>query len=522
MRRRDFLKVTALESLARPAPAAGVIEVDPTPRFELSPYLYMQFMEPLGATDGSVEAAWNHERAAWREDFIRATKKLAPTMIRWGGIFIDYYRWREAVGPREQRKPVINLMWGGIESNQVGTAELVELARTTGAELLIAVNFESDGRPRYQKALGGARTAGAEEAASWVAYCNQPGHPERLAHGFREPFGIRFWQIGNETSYSPQGFDAVTAARKTLEFARAMRAVDPEIQLIAWGDEDYGARRAGRKPGNWAQRMLEIAGDQINLLAFHHMYNPDDPEQPALAYGQFRIDPDRAWAVLMDAWKPHEAKIQRIRESLGAVKFPLALTECHYSIPGRNRGEVLSSWAAGVSYARLLNAHERHGDLLKIATAADFCGTRWQVVALMIPMPAGETFLMPVAQVMRLYRHHTGKHALAVVKAPSDLDVTASSSAGRLYLHVVNTRKDRSIQARVEVRNRAIGSGRAWEISAEPFLEIHERNASLLEPVEKPFVPGQPWSFAPASVTALELAMEPGPQTGLAFQAACS
>ena len=40
----------------------SVIELDPTPLFELSPYLFMQFMEPLGATDGSVEAAWDHLR----------------------------------------------------------------------------------------------------------------------------------------------------------------------------------------------------------------------------------------------------------------------------------------------------------------------------------------------------------------------------------------------------------------------------------------------------------------------------
>ena len=41
---------------------SGAVLVDPKPLFELSPYLYMQFMEPLGATDGSVEAAWDHLR----------------------------------------------------------------------------------------------------------------------------------------------------------------------------------------------------------------------------------------------------------------------------------------------------------------------------------------------------------------------------------------------------------------------------------------------------------------------------
>ena len=117
--------------------------VDPTPLFELSPYLYMQFMEPLGATDGSVEAAWDHLSDRWRDDVVAVTRELAPTMMRWGGIFADFYRWREGVGPRDRRPPMLNLLWGGIESNQVGTGEFVSLCKAVGAEPLICVNFES-------------------------------------------------------------------------------------------------------------------------------------------------------------------------------------------------------------------------------------------------------------------------------------------------------------------------------------------------------------------------------------------
>ena len=126
--------------------------VDPVPLFELSPYLYMQFMEPLGSTDGSVEAAWDHTADRWRDDVLAVTRDLAPTMMRWGGIFVDFYRWREGVGPRNQRPSMVNLLWGGIESNQVGTMEFVDLCRASGAEPLICVNFESDGRRQYVKA----------------------------------------------------------------------------------------------------------------------------------------------------------------------------------------------------------------------------------------------------------------------------------------------------------------------------------------------------------------------------------
>ena len=123
----------------------------------------------------------------------------------------------------------------------------------------------------------------------------------------------------------------------------------------------------------------------------------------------YRRDPDAAWDQLMTAWETADAKIKTVRQSLGAHKIPLAMTECHFVIPGRDRGDVLASWAAGVSYARILNKHQRHGDVLKIATAADFCGTRWQNNAVIIPTPKdnNSAYLQPVARVMRLYRHHS-------------------------------------------------------------------------------------------------------------------
>src|SRR5215831_17281895 len=132
--------------LAAQARETSEIAIDPAPLHDLSPFLFMQFMEPLGATDGSVEAAWDHVREDWREDVVDVTRELAPPMMRWGGIFADFYRWREGVGPRDRRPSMLNLLWGGIESNQVGTQEFVDFCRRVGADPLICVNFESDGR----------------------------------------------------------------------------------------------------------------------------------------------------------------------------------------------------------------------------------------------------------------------------------------------------------------------------------------------------------------------------------------
>lgn len=476
--------------------AAGVptLTVKPGPRYELSPFLYMQFMEPLGVTDSSVEAAWDHRRDAWREDVVTATRDLAPAMIRWGGIFSDFYRWREGVGPRNRRVPMHNLQWGGIESNQVGTAEFVQFCRAVGAEPLMAVNFESDGRENYREARGRVRTADAREAADWVAYCNDPSNAERIAHGHPQPLTIRYWQLGNETSYSRSGFDLETAARKTIEFARAMRQSDPGIQLIAWGDS------------GWAARMAELAGEHVQFLAFHHMFNPEAPARPVLRGESYRRDPDATWQQLMDAWKKHDEKIREVREGASRYRLPLALTECHFSIPGRNRCEVLSTWAAGVSYARLLNTQERHGDVLKIATAADFCGTRWQVNAVMIPVPGGKSYLMPVARVMRLYRHHVGRHAVEITGLPDGLDVVASRTDNRFFLHVVNTRRTQSVRAQLAVDGSVLSGGRVFEIADDPMTEVSELNSDTAMKVAETTLPRSGlWDFPAASVSAVEI-----------------
>lgn len=470
------------------------LTVKPAPLFELSPFLYMQFMEPLGTTDGSVEAAWDHLRDRWRPDVVNATRELAPTMLRWGGIFADFYRWREGVGPRAQRLPMLNLCWGGVESNQVGTAEFCDFARQTGAEPLVCANFESDGRKQYTQAKGSVRTADAREAADWVAYCNAPANAERRAHGVEQPLGIKYWQIGNETSYDRNGFNLETAAKKTVEFAQAMRQADPAVQLIAWGDS------------GWAARMSEVVGEHVQFLAFHHMFDPDNSKQPVLRGELYRRDPEATWHQLMEAWKLNDRKIREVRESRGSSKLPLAMTECHFAIPGRDRCDVLSTWAAGVSYARILNNHQRHGEALKIATAADFCGTRWQVNAVMIPVPGGQAYLMPVARVMRLFRHHLGSHAVSLAQTPDGLDVVASRRGQKLFLHVVNTLRTRSVRAQLGVAGGRITGGRVFQIADDPMVEISPLNsAGVMKTVEEPLPPEGVWDFPAASVSAVEV-----------------
>jgi alpha-L-arabinofuranosidase len=469
------------------------IRIDPTVKFDLSPYLFMQLMEPLGTTDGSVDAAWDFREDRWRPDFIKVAKELAPTLIRWpGGCFSSYYRWKEAIGPRSKRKPIYNILWGGLESNQAGTHEYIDFCRAIGADALISVNMESDGRQKWANYRGSRRSAGPKEAADWVDYCNNPSNILRIKNGAKEPFNVRLWQLGNETSYNPNGFDCETAARRTRVFAKAMRKVDPDIRLIGWGDS------------GWAGCMLEVAGGELDYIAFHNHYRSGLEGSP-LQWNEYRDDMKKTWRHLMNAYKITERRMEEMREQVAGTDVKLAMTESHFSAPGRNRCDVLTSWASGVANARVLNVQERNGDILEIATLADFCGTCWRTNAIILCQPGRKTYMMPVARVMALYRRHRGNKEVGVTDRPKDLDVTASRRGSTLFLHVVNTNRTKAVDTSLKIGGLKIASGSVFQIAVDPAFEVDQHNDETLAPVKLPLPKSGRWTFPQASVSAVRM-----------------
>jgi hypothetical protein len=115
--------------------------------------------------------------------------------------------------------------------------------------------------------------------------------------------------------------------------------------------------------------------------------------------------------------------------------------------------------------------------------------------------------MMPVALVMALYRHHTGEQALGVAKTPDGLDVTASRTGERVYLHVVNTNRDRSVTAKLRIEDTSIRSGQIFELAANPEFEVIETQAHEIKPVQKDLPPDGSWTFPAASVSAVELSV---------------
>ena len=75
------------------------------------------------------------------------------------------------------------------ETNAFGIHEFIRLCRLTGAEPYLAANTAS----------GSSR-----EFHDWVSYCNAPANTvslasERASNGDKDPFGVRWWGVGNES-----------------------------------------------------------------------------------------------------------------------------------------------------------------------------------------------------------------------------------------------------------------------------------------------------------------------------------
>jgi alpha-N-arabinofuranosidase len=478
--------------------------VDPTPLFPISPRLYMQFMEPLGVTDSSVEAAWDYATDDWREDFVGAVRQLSPGAIRFGGNFSRYYKWREGVGPSSNRPWMRNYDWGGKETNRVGTHEFVSFCRRVSAEPFYCVNFEGDGIQAFKHTPEGDRTGDAQEAADWVSYTNDPDNKERKAHGFPDPYNLKLWQVGNETSYVREAFPKEHAIARTIEFAKAMRARDPNIQIIGWGDKGRGDKKL------WAGDLLRQAGEHINYVAIHMMGQSPTRLDTALSGPRYQSNPHRAWQELLELSNKIETRIQELEDTIAEQRSPvgIAVTEGHLSLKPHNANPILFEWVSAVYHARSFNIYQRHGGRVKIATAADFNGTRWTVMAVHTPVPRGKTFLLPVASIARLFRAHNGEQGIQVRHTPPNLDVAASRTGDTVFLHVLNLDSRNSVEASFGVQGRRIATGRVHEIAPDDLrASVDQDRPDTFEPVEKTISsPGTlRWRFPAASVSAVEL-----------------
>ena len=176
------------------------------------------------------------------------------------------------------------------------------------------------------------------------------------------------------------------------------------------------------------------------MIAIHMMQQLPRRPDSVLRGNRYQREPERAWEELRELGDRIEGRLVELEQILEAKRAGtgIAVTEGHLSLAPHNTNPILMEWLSGAYHARALNTYQRHGARVRIATAADFNGTRWTVVAVRVQVPRGVSYLTPAGSVMRLFGRHRGQEGVSVQSAPSDLDIAASRTANRLFLHVAN------------------------------------------------------------------------------------
>ncbi len=238
-------------------PELATIRIDlEHPVGQIDRKIYGHFLESnfFGNIEGGVfdEAdarASDDIRAGLRTDVMDACRRLGVPIVRWpGGNFASAYHWQDGVGPRAHRPRRLDLTWGGEESNLFGTDEFLAWCAEVGAEPFL---------------VNGCRDV--EEAVRWVEYTNYTGDTAysraRAKNGHPEPYGVRYWGVGNEVyGHWQMGHrSAERYAADAREHASFMRAVDPDLSLVA----------VGQHREEWMRPLLSVAGALFDFVSLH-------------------------------------------------------------------------------------------------------------------------------------------------------------------------------------------------------------------------------------------------------------
>ena len=102
-----------------------------------------------------------------------------------------------------------------------------------------------------------------------------------------------------------------------------------------------------------------------------------------------------------------------------------------------------------------------------------------------------------------------GQRAVDVTACPAGLDVTASRTKDKIYLHVVNTNRTKSVSAKLAVETMNVKSGCVFEIAGDPGMNVRENPPDVLAPKKKKLPADMNWTFPAASVSAVKLDSRP-------------
>ena len=167
-----------------------------------------------------------------RKDVVKALRDIKVPVVRWpGDCFADTYHWKDGIGPQEDRKPIINMWWGGeYEDNSFGTHEFMDFCEQVGCDAYISGNFES---------------GTVEEMKDWSEYITFPGNSPmanlRRANGRQQPWKLAYFGIGNESWSCGETMTVEYYCDMYRRYKTFLRSYSGPIKIFASGpnEDDY-------------------------------------------------------------------------------------------------------------------------------------------------------------------------------------------------------------------------------------------------------------------------------------------
>jgi alpha-N-arabinofuranosidase len=500
----------------------------------ISPNIYGHFAENLsGVVYDGIWVGANSKVPnvdGIRKQLIDEMRKIKPPVVRFpGGCFADSYDWRDGVGPADKRPRRTNFWVEGEAStapashrydpNEFGTNEFAHFCQLIGSEPYLAANL---------------RSLPAEELDRWVEYCNSPAGSTTLADlrastGFKEPFNVRYWGVGNESwgcggNFTPQEYAAefrrfttwVPRYGRELSFIGSGPNVDnwdwtrgffEEIarkgrgefrSVYGWALHHYAWNLSRGKTQDWNQGK----GDALKFDAvdWYELMREGD-RMEGLINGHWQImgeeDPQHRVKLVVDEWGPW------YRPGSEAT-------------PG-DQLEQMPTLRDAVFSGMTLDTFNRHPE--KVAMAA--CAQLINCLNSLYLAHEDRFVVTPVGHVFAMYAAHQGGQALRTNFSAPTIDYdrdgkpatfwglkgSASVREKELTLTVVNPHVSEARDTQISVRGAKFKSAAATMLT---HADIHAHNTlaqrdEVTPKTQSAEVKGDivTFRFPPASVTKL-------------------
>lgn len=342
----------------------------------------------------------------FRADTVALMREMDCKILRVpGGNFLSAYDWKNTIGDVDKRPPIFDPVWKAVQPNDVGLNELLQLCELIQCEPYWCVNT-GFGEPRSGAEL--VEYVNGSVETFWGA--------QRAAHGRKDPYNVKYWNIGNEM-YGHWQFGHMSREQYTIKhnmFADAMRKVDPSIYIIAPGgfvDEmttGQGIFIAGQpqvevgSERDWAYGMLKNSWGKFDALATH-AYPPENKRFDLKTGKLFDVQQSlQEWSrqmpnrvrTMVDAWEDYKKLFPELNK--GNIKVFFDEWAFHF------QDDLQGCLAVAMTFHEFF----RHTDFIDMAGYT--MATGW------LDFNRTQSIISTRGRVFQLYNQHFGSIPIAV------------------------------------------------------------------------------------------------------------